>query len=139
MYCLISISLQMNHRLNNKKELKSYRTSLRNKSTSAEAALWNLLKNSQLGRKFRRQHSIGNYITDFCCPSEKLIIELDGNVHGEYSQIEKDEIRDKYLEDLDYRILRFENRFVFQDPEYVLDEIKKTFHKSQKPTTPARD
>jgi very-short-patch-repair endonuclease len=126
-YSKISIALEMNHKLYNKKELKAYRIALRNKSTSAEVALWNFLKNSQLGRKFRRQHSIGNYITDFCCPSEKLIIELDGNVHGEYSQIEKDEMRDKYLEDLGFRILRFENRLVFQEPDYVLNEIMNIF------------
>jgi very-short-patch-repair endonuclease len=81
------ISVEMNPKLYNKRELKDYRRALRNKSTSAEVTLWNFLKNGQLGRKFRRQHSIGNYITDFCCPSEKLIIELDGNSHGEYSQI----------------------------------------------------
>jgi very-short-patch-repair endonuclease len=119
----------MNHKFYNKKELKANRVALRNKSTSAEVTLWNFLKSSKLGRKFRRQHSIGNYITDFCCPSEKLIIELDGNVHGEYSKIEKDEIRDKYLEDLGFRILRFENRLVFQEPDYVLNEIKNFFHK----------
>jgi len=128
-YSRISIPLKMNQKLYNKNELKAYRAELRNKSTSAEVTLWNFLKNSQLGRKFRRQHSIGNYITDFCCPSEKIIIELDGNVHGEYSQIEKDEIRAKYLEDLGFRILRFENRLVFQEPDYVLNEIKNVFHK----------
>ena len=119
----------MNPKLYNKKELKAYRIALRNKSTSAEVALWKLLKSSQSGRKFRRQHSIGKYITDFCCPSEKLIIELDGNGHGKYSQIEKEEIRDNYLEDLGFRILRFENRLVFQEPDYVLNEIKNIFHK----------
>jgi very-short-patch-repair endonuclease len=57
----------------------------RNRSTSAEAALWEMLKSKKLeGRKFRRQYSIGSYIVDFCCPSEKLIIELDGDPHGEY-------------------------------------------------------
>jgi len=121
--------VEMNPKLYNKKELKGYRIALRNKSTSAEIALWKLLKSRQSGRKFRRQHSIGNYITDFCCPSEKLIIELDGNGHGEYSQIEREEIRDKYLEDLGFRILRFENRLVFQEPEYVLNEIKNSFHR----------
>ena len=121
--------MEMNPKLYNKKELKGYRIALRNKSTSAEIALWKLLKSRQSGRKFRRQHSIGNYITDFCCPSEKLIIELDGNGHGEYSQIEREEIRDKYLEDLGFRILRFENRLVFQEPEYVLNEIKNSFHR----------
>jgi len=116
-----------NH-LFNRKNLKSLRSSLRNKSTSAEAVLWNLLKSRNLkGRKFRRQHSIDKYIVDFYCPSEKLIIELDGNPHGDYFKIEKDIIRDKYLEKLGLKILRFENRFVFQDPEYLLNEIIKVF------------
>jgi len=37
------------------------------------------------GRKFRRQHSIENYIVDFYCASEKLIIELDGAVHLDFA------------------------------------------------------
>jgi very-short-patch-repair endonuclease len=112
----------------NVKDSKSFRKRLRNILTSAEVALWKLLKNKQLeGRKFRRQHSLGNFIVDFCCPSENLIIELDGDVHGDYTQIGKDKSRDQYLQNLGFYILRFENRFVFQDPEYVLREIKKRF------------
>ena len=112
----------------NKKYLKQYRADLRKNLTPAESALWNLLKNKRLeGRKFRRQHSIGDYIVDFYCPAEKLVIELDGDVHGDYFQIEKDSARDIYFEKLGLSVLRFENRFVFQDPEYVLGEIVKTF------------
>jgi len=112
----------------NRKELKSFRSSLRNRSTSAEAALWNILKSKKLeGRKFRRQYSIGNYIVDFFCPSEKLIIELDGDSHGDYYKIEKDNKRDEYIEGLGFTILRFENRFIFQEPEYVKNEIRRTF------------
>ena len=104
------------------------RSSLRSRSTSAEAVLWNILKSKNLdGRKFRRQHSIGNYIVDFCCTSEKLVIELDGNPHGEYHKIEKDKKRDKYIEGLGFSILRFENRLVFQEPESIKNEIRKTF------------
>ena len=114
----------------NRKSLKSYRSSLRNRSTSAEAVLWDILKSKNLdGRKFRRQYSIACYIVDFCCPSEKLIIELDGDPHGEYYKIQKDENRDKYLESLGFTILRFENRFVFQEPEYLKNEIRKVFNK----------
>jgi very-short-patch-repair endonuclease len=108
----------INNNIFNRKNLKSYRSSLRNRSTSAEIALWNILKSKQLeGRKFRRQYSIANYIVDFCCPSEKLIIELDGDRHGDYQKIQEDEIRDKYLESLGYYVMRFENRFVFQEPD----------------------
>jgi len=85
-----------NKNLFNRKGLKSFRSFIRNKTTSAEAALWDILKSKQRdGRKFRRQYSIGNYIVDFCCPSEKLIIELDGNPHCEYHKILEDENRDK--------------------------------------------
>jgi len=88
----------------NRKELKGFRITLRKNLTSAEAALWNLLKSQKIeGVKFRRQYSLGNYIADFCSPSEKLIIELDGAVHGDYHQIEKDTIRDKYLEGLGFK------------------------------------
>jgi len=119
-----------NQNIFNRKSLKFFRSTLRNKSTSAEAELWNILKSKKLDlRKFRRQHSIGNYIVDFFCASEKLIIELDGNPHGEYHRIEKDIKRDQYLESLGFSVLRFENRLVFQDPEFVKNEIRKAFKK----------
>ena len=112
----------------NKRNLKLYRKMLRNNSTSAESALWNLLKSRQLyGRKFRRQYSCDNFIVDFCCPSEKIIIELDGNVHGDYYQIVKDARRENYLKNLGFTIIRFENKWIFQDPDFVLGEIKKRF------------
>jgi len=64
--------------INNKKILINYRKNLRNNPTPAEKELWNYLKNKQLaGRKFRRQHSIDNFILDFYCPAEKLAIELN--------------------------------------------------------------
>jgi very-short-patch-repair endonuclease len=121
-----------NKNLINRKSLKSFRSVLRNSSTSAEVALWVMLKSKKLeGRKFRRQYSIGSYIVDFCCPSEKLIIELDGDPHGEYHKIQKDEIRDIYLGSLGFTVLRFENRFVFQDPEYLKGEINKVLKRKE--------
>jgi len=63
----------------------------------------------------------------FFCASEKLIIELDGNPHGDYHKIEKDKKRDQYLEGPGFSVLRFENRLVFQEPEFVKNEIRKTF------------
>jgi very-short-patch-repair endonuclease len=116
----------------NRKEMGRYRTTLRKNLTSTEASLWNLLKHRKVsGYKFRRQHSIGKYIVDFCCPQEMLIIELDGNIHGENQQIAKDEIRDNYLKNLGFTVLRFENKYVFQDPEFVLNEIRKCFSEKQ--------
>ena len=54
-------------------------------------------------------------IAEFLLPFRKLVIELDGDPHGDYIQIEKDTHRDKYLEELGFTVLGFENRFVFQE------------------------
>lgn len=115
--------------IHNRIELKVFRKNLRNNSTSAEATLWLQLKNSQLdGRKFRRQHSLGAYILDFYCPAEKLCIELDGADHYTGNGEAYDEERTKYLNSLNIRVIRFENKEVFQAIEYVLGRIRSCFN-----------
>jgi very-short-patch-repair endonuclease len=100
----------------------------------AEAALWDILKSKNLDRrKFRRQYSFGSYIIEFCCPSEKLIIELDGAPHGEYHKLQEDENRDKHFESLGFTVLSVENRFEFQEPEYLKNEIRKVINKESEP------
>ncbi len=99
---------------------------LRTNSTSAEATLWHHLKARKLyGKKFRRQHSIENYIVDFYCPQEKLIVELDGKDHYGTGGQEYDAARDARLKKLGFRILRFENRMIFEETAIVLKEISK--------------
>ena len=115
-------------KIHNEKRLKIIRRSLRNESTSAEATLWQGLKKRQLrGRKFRRQHSIGSYVVDFYCPTEKLAIELDGEVHNDSLREEYDVEREVYLRRQGIRIVRFENKDVFEDVGVVLEEITKHF------------
>ena len=113
----------------NKRHLKERRQGLRNNATPAEAALWNALKNKQLdGRKFRRQHSFGNHIiADLYCPSERLVIELDGQHHFTPAGMYKDQLRDEFLKQNHIRVLRIENRDVFEDLENVLARIRKAF------------
>lgn len=119
--------------IHNRKYLKQFRKNLRTNGTSAEATLWKFLQKSQLeGRKFRRQHSVGDYILDFYCPSERLAIELDGAHHFQTAGFLKDQERSKYIESLNIRILRFENNEVFKGIEAVLERIRFEF----KSTTP---
>ena len=118
----------MREQNNNKKILEPYRKTLRKNLTPAEAFLWKLLKNSQLeNRKFRRQHSIGSYILDFYCPSEKLAIELDGASHFTPEGIAYDTIRTEYINSFNIKVVRFENKLVFDNTTWVLDEIKRNF------------
>ena len=108
----------MKNELFNRKYLKKFRKELRNNSTKAESYLWKALKGSKLeNRKFRRQHSIGNYIVDFYCPSEEIVIELDGEVHMNPVNEEYDYKRTEYLKSKGLTLIRFENKVVFENLE----------------------
>ncbi|WP_223033937.1 endonuclease domain-containing protein [Hanstruepera marina] len=114
--------------IHNKSQLKTKRQELRKKLTPAEAFLWTHIKSRQLkGKRFTKQHSIGNYIVDFYCASEKLIIELDGEVHNNPVTQEYDNIRSSYLENLGYTVIRFENKLVFENLPSVLKAIALNF------------
>ena len=105
-------------------ELKDRRRDLRKNQTKTEQILWFELRNSKLGAKFKRQHSIGGYIADFYCQKYKLIIELDGEVHNSKEAEEYDVVRDKFFKELGYKVLRFQNSEVEKDVERILEKIK---------------
>jgi len=111
----------------NNKYLKETRQTLRNKLTPEEAILWNRLKNGHLGYKFRRQHSIGNFITDFYCPIKKLVIELDGSQHLDNE--EYDQERTNYFKSLGITVLRFWNNDVNKNLNGVLMKIEEKLTK----------
>ena len=115
--------------LHNRAVLKTRRKELRNNSTPAEIELWSMLKHSNLGGyKFRRQLSVGSYILDFYCPSEKLAVELDGDSHFTDAAIEYDDVRTAYLNALNIKVVRFLNTDVYDNLndvcERILEEIK---------------
>ena len=95
---------------------------LRQWQTTAEIMLWACLRNRQLhGFKFRRQHNIDRFIADFYCHEARLVIEVDGPVHGH--QRDKDAERDAWMRACGLRVLRFENSRVLEDIEGVLEEV----------------
>ena len=116
--------------------LGKYRSELRKSLTPAEATFWKIVKGSKFeGRKFVRQHSVGNYILDFYCPSEKLAVELDGSLHFSSKGAAEDRERTAFLESKGIRVLRFENREVFDESEWMLDKIRANFRFGP-PTSP---
>lgn len=101
-----------------------YQMQLRKNPTPAEAALWQVVRNKQLGGfKFRRQHIIHVFIVDFVCIRAKLIIEVDGRIHD--FQKEYDEARTKHLNQEGFRVIRFRNEEVLYQIETVKQEIIK--------------
>jgi very-short-patch-repair endonuclease len=101
---------------------KNDRMKLKNNMTAAEIKLWHYLRNKKMGVKFRRQHIIEFYISDFVALSIKLIIEVDGKIH--LKQQAKDEERTRRLELLGYKIIRFTNEEVEKNIDVVIKVIK---------------
>jgi 5-methyltetrahydrofolate--homocysteine methyltransferase len=106
--------------------LKEYAKNMRNIPTEAEKLLWNALSGKNLdGYKFRRQHIIGEYITDFICLKSNLIVEVDGLIHQLPDNTISDADRTAWLEKEGYRVIRFTNDKVLSDLEGVLISIHK--------------
>lgn len=119
--------------ISNKTSLKERRKELRKKSTPAESVLWMYLRGGALGQKVYRQFSIDNYIADFCFPRARLVIEIDGGIHEEETQKEYDEIRTTTLRAYNYKVLRFTNQQVLNNPDVVIDQIKSFLTSSRRP------
>ena len=95
---------------------------LRREMTPAEAKLWQRLRADRLGGfHFRRQQVIGPYIVDFYCHKTALVVEVDGDIH--LRQVEYDQQRERDLQALGLRVIRFSNLDVLQNLETVLEEI----------------
>jgi very-short-patch-repair endonuclease len=95
---------------------------MRAQPTPAEEVLWGALQKKQVaGLRFRRQHPVGRFVLDFYCPSHRLVVEVDGEVHD--GQQERDEARTTALERYGYRVLRFRNEEVLHDLPSVVQRI----------------
>ncbi len=105
---------------------------LRGEQTEAEDVLWERLRRRRLkGLKFRRQHPIGRFVVDFCCPDLRLVVEVDGEVHRE--QMEYDTVRTQALEAKGYQVIRFTNEQVLTGLDIVVAQILYCAH-SPSPT-----
>lgn len=107
----------------NRKSTKSKRQALRKEQTEAEKKLWSRLRNKSFHElKIFRQSGIGNYIADFYCPSQKLVIEVDGSQHFEQNQ-GYDILRSAYFNELGIRVVRFNNIDVLMNIDEVLQYL----------------
>ncbi len=115
--------------------IKEASRKLRKNMTNAEKLLWNELRAKKLNWiKFTRQAPTYVYtenswldryiIPDFLCSKYKLIIELDWNIHNLEEIYILDKEKEKILESLGYKILRFRNEEVFEDMKWVLEIIR---------------
>lgn len=110
---------------NHNKKLTPYAKKLRKNMTLEERNLWyKFLRGYKI--RFLRQKVIKNYIVDFYCSKASLVIEIDGGQHYEDDAILQDKMRDKELNELGYKVLRFTNFDIKNNFEGVCDTIDKT-------------
>ena len=83
--------------------------------------MWSALRDRRLLRyKFRRQHSVGDFIVDFACTEYQLVIEVDG---GQHSENAADTTRTAWLQSQAWRVLRFWNNDVLSNTNGVIETI----------------
>ncbi|MBU0487797.1 MAG: endonuclease domain-containing protein [Bacteroidetes bacterium] len=98
---------------------------LRRSETEAEYGLWQKLRNRKLnGLKFRRQHPANRFVADFYCHEIKLVVELDGSIHNDTTQQERDEGRTEMLRQHEITVIRFTNEDILYDLQKSLKKIK---------------
>ena len=94
---------------------------LRKASTNAERLLWHYVRRKQLdGFRFRRQVPIGPYFADFVCLEARLVVEADG---GQHSERTSDAIRDQFLCEAGFEVLRIWDNELTKYPAGVCEVI----------------
>lgn len=110
--------------LYNRKSEKQKRRSLRNNATYSEKLLWlSLRRRAVEGVRFLRQYSIDYFVIDFYSPEIHLAIEIDGDSH--IGKEEYDDMRQKFIESLFIKVIRFKDEEVRSNPDKVVEAIKK--------------
>jgi very-short-patch-repair endonuclease len=106
-------------------KFKARARALRSSQTSAEARLWQALRNRKLAHwKFRRQHPVDRFVVDFITLDGKLIVEVDGVTHSPASEVKRDEVRSAVLEASGFHSVRVSNTDVYDNLEGVLELIE---------------
>jgi very-short-patch-repair endonuclease len=91
---------------------------LRRDATDAERALWRIL--GAYRPRFTRQHVVGPYILDLACREVKLAVEIDGSQHLRDA---RDRDRTRFLEGLGWKVVRYWNSEVAENPDGVAGAI----------------
>jgi very-short-patch-repair endonuclease len=108
--------------MQDKEKLLGHAKRMRHVPTEAESTLWRQLRAGRLADyKFKRQKPIGNFIVDFVCFAQKLVVEVDGGQHADLQV--RDEARTEWLQAQGFQVLRFWNHDVLQRRDLVLEEI----------------
>jgi very-short-patch-repair endonuclease len=91
-------------KLHKQQQLSAHAHRMRLAPSEPERLLWQALRSSQLGTRFRRQVVLRGYIVDFFAPAQRLVVEVDGAHHTRRHGADKR--RDAALADAGLAVLR---------------------------------
>jgi len=111
------------------------RRAFRHNATEAERTLWQHLRGQQLGVKFRRQYSVDAFVVDFCAPSSKFAVEVDGDSHFSTHGLAYDRERSGCLAKFGIEVIRFTNAEIFEQIDAIVDKMA-VQRRSQPPLAP---
>ncbi len=110
----------------------------RRTSNEFATVVWQWIRNRQIhGAKFRREYPIPPYTVDFCCIEQNLIIEIDGEEHFTDNGVEHDRVRDRFLQNLGYKILRIPGYAVISEDGNVITKIRDFVRESDETKNPS--
>ena len=95
----------------------------RGKPSYAEMFFMNVLENNKI--KYRFEKPVGKYFVDFAIESKKIALEIDEKQHKQRK--DKDEEKDKYLKENNWKVYRIEWKSINSiiGKEYIKNEINK--------------
>ena len=99
---------------------------LRREMSLPERLLWQQLRGSPEGLRFRRQHPAGPYVLDFFCARANLAIEIDGMAHNDATRQSRDASRDDWMRAHRIETLRIPASDVLKNVIGVADGIVAT-------------
>jgi very-short-patch-repair endonuclease len=106
------------------KDTRRRAASLRREQTFQEKALWVQLRELKAyGIHVRRQAPVGPYVADFAILSCRVLIEIDGEVHGAAIQCSRDEARDRWLQKEGFEVWRYAASDVEHNLEGVVEDV----------------
>ena len=114
----------MSNRFFNLQKNVFIRKTLRREMPKGETRLWILLKNRNLGYKFRRQYSVDQYVIDFYSPKLRLALEIDGDVHDEPDQKKYDLESQEDIEKFGITFVRITNEELLGNPNKAFAKIE---------------
>ena len=82
--------------------------------------LFQIRRQQLLDALLYQQKPVGEYIADFYAPLARLVTEVDGSRHLDEEYVKYNRLRSTHLEDVDLKVLRFNNLQVLKDLESIV-------------------